>query len=65
MLNFRGNGISDKLAKESLSKQAADLTVLLGKGERYSGIKEKLEHQWQREWEKEQKGRHYFSHHHQ
>lgn len=41
---FEGNGMSGKLAKESLCKQTAEKFAL----------------QWQKEWTKEQKGRHFF-----
>ena len=50
-----------KLARESLSKENIDLNVMMGKSECVSICNEKLELQWQNEWNQEQRGRHYFS----
>lgn len=58
---IKGNEISDKLAKGSLSKETVELKVPLGKSEYFSLCKGKVERQWQKQWEEEQKGRHYFS----
>ena len=55
-----GNEVADRLARESLSKENIDLNVMTGKSECVSICNEKLELQWQNEWNQEQRGRHYF-----
>lgn len=56
-----GNEMADNLAKESLTRNGIDRYIPLGKFEYISIFKIIIEQQWQREWEKEKRGRHYFS----
>jgi len=55
-----GNERVDNIAKESLGREV-DVHLLLGRVELREKIKESLIKEWQRGWEKEIRGRHYFS----
>ena len=50
----------DVIAKQSLSREV-DVHISWGRVERSEIIKEGLMKEWQRGWEKESRGRHYFS----
>ena len=50
----------DQIAKQSLSREV-DVHISWGRVELREIIKEGLTKEWQRGWEKESRGRHYFS----
>lgn len=60
---IQGNETADLLAKATLKKGEIDVKIPMGRVEMRAKIKECVENAWQREWEKESKGRHHFSFH--
>lgn len=59
-VGVEGNEVADKVAKMTL-KRDIDLAVCIGVTECRSVIKENTIVVWQRQWEKETKGRHYYA----
>ncbi|XP_028297352.1 uncharacterized protein LOC114459224 [Gouania willdenowi] len=55
-----GNEAADRLAKKALLETEIEYVVRLGKAECVSVFKATVYQQWQREWENESRGRHYF-----
>ena len=60
---IQGNETADLLENATLKKGETDVKIPKGRVEMRAEIKECVENAWQREWEKESKGRHYFSFH--
>lgn len=56
-----GNESADAAAKQSLLKNVVDIKIPLGKLECISIFKNLTDQMWQRDWENEPRGRHYFS----
>lgn len=56
-----GNEEADKMARCGSSKECVNIKVPAGRPEVYSIVKERLESEWQNEWESDQRGRLYFS----
>ena len=59
-VGVEGNEMADKVAKRSLRKEV-DIDLAIGAYECRSIIKRKITSEWQKQWEREKKGRHYFS----
>lgn len=56
-----GNETADRLAKEALKHQHIEVEVSFSSVEHRALIKKEINTQWQRMWDSERRGRHYFN----
>ena len=59
-VGVEGNEMADRVAKKALTREV-DIDLTIGAYECRSIIKRKITSEWQEKWEREKKGRHYFS----
>ena len=60
-VGIEGNELADGAAKRALRREDVDVKVRLGLTECRSIIKKNIMAVWQGEWDREKKGRHYYS----
>ena len=60
-VGIEGNELADGAAKRTLRREKVDVKVRLGLTECRSIIKRNIMAVWQEEWDREKKGRHYYS----